>query len=236
MWRALLLEGISIGREQTARLMRLAGVRGKSKGRTVCTTQAAKTPETRPDLVERDFTGVGPNQLWVADITYVETRVGFVYTAFVTDVFSRAIVGWAVSETMKTEQLPLVALNQATRAAQGGLQDLIHHADHGSQYVSTVYGTTLAEAGIASSTGSVGDSYDNALAESVNSSYKNELITNAAPWADAFDVEAATFQWVHWWNNKRLHQGLGYQTPAQVQAEYWQTKTRTETIQNKANA
>ncbi len=137
MWHALRREGIDIGREQTARLMRLAGISGKGKGRSPITTRRANVPDLRPDLVEREFKAQGPNKLWVADITYVRTRKGFVYTAFVTDVYSRRIVGWALSDSMRTEALPLQALNQAIVCAEE-TTGLIHHSDHGSQYVSVV--------------------------------------------------------------------------------------------------
>ncbi|PCC81717.1 hypothetical protein COM45_12440 [Corynebacterium accolens] len=162
MWHALRRDGIDIGREQTARLMRLAGVSGKGKGRSPITTRKPNVPDLRPDLVNREFRAPGPHRLWVADITYVRTRKGFVYTAFVTDVFSRRIVGWALSDSMRTEALPLQALNQAIVCAKE-TTGLIHHSDHGSQYVSIVYNERLAEHGIAASTGTVGDSYDKDL-------------------------------------------------------------------------
>ncbi|SPJ40216.1 Integrase core domain protein [Corynebacterium diphtheriae subsp. lausannense] len=167
MWHALRREGIGVGREQTAWLMRLAGVSGKGKGGAPITTRKSKSQDLHPDLVNREFTASGPNRLWVADITYVRTRKGFVYTAFVTDVYSRQIVGWALSDSMRTEALPLQALNQAIECAEE-TTGLIHHLDHGSQYVSVVYNERLAQHGIAASTGTVGDCYDNGLAENVN--------------------------------------------------------------------
>jgi len=167
MWHALRRDGIDIGREHATRLMRLAGVSGKGKGGSPITTRKPNVPDLRPDLVEREFKAQGPNKLWVADITYVRTRKGFVYTAFVTDVYSRRIVGWALSDSMRTEALPLQALNQAIVCAEE-TTGLIHHSDHGSQYVSVVYNQRLSQHGIAASTGTVGDSYDNALAENVN--------------------------------------------------------------------
>ncbi|MDK8481477.1 IS3 family transposase, partial [Corynebacterium marquesiae] len=214
MWHALHRDGIDIGREQTARLMRLAGVSGKGKGRSPMTTRTPQRPDLRPDLVEREFKAEGPNKLWVADITYVRTKKGFVYAAFVTDVYSRRIVGWALSDSMRTEALPLQALNQAIASAEE-TTGLIHHSDHGSQYVSVVYNERLAQHGIAASTGTVGDSYDNALAENVNGSYKNELI-HTRRWDEVVEVEIATFEWVSWWNETRLHQSLGYRTPVEV--------------------
>ena len=234
MWHALRREGIDIGREQTARLMRLAGVSGKGKGKSPITTRKPKGPDLRPDLVNRKFNAPAPARLWVADITYVRTRKGFVYTAFVTDVFSRRIVGWALSDSMRTEALPLQALNQAIVSAKE-TTGLIHHSDHGSQYVSIVYNERLAEYGIAASTGTVGESYDNALAENVNGSYKNELIHRRS-WDSVVDVEIATFEWVNWWNEVRLHQSLGYRTPAEVESEFWETNPAQEIMEIKANA
>ncbi|MFR9850102.1 IS3 family transposase [Corynebacterium striatum] len=234
MWHALHRDGIDIGREQTARLMRLAGVSGKGKGRLPLTTRKPNVPDLRPDLVEREFKAQGPNKLWVADITYVRTKKGFVYAAFVTDVYSRRIVGWALSDSMRTEALPLQALNQAIVCAEE-TTGLIHHSDHGSQYVSVVYNERLAQHGIAASTGTVGDSYDNALAENVNGSYKNELI-HTRRWNDVVEVEIATFEWVSWWNETRLHQSLGYRTPVEVETEFWKQNPPQVKIEIKANA
>jgi transposase InsO family protein len=165
--------------------------------------------------------------LHVADITYVRLASGsFAYVAFVTDAYARRIVGWAVSASQHTRALPLVALDQsiAWTVRHGDAQGLVHHSDHGTQYISGLYGTRLKEADILASTGSVGDSYDNALAESVNGAYKNELITRVAPFQSVQELETATFQWVLWWNNQRLHQHLNYQTPAEIEARYHQTK------------
>lgn len=213
MWHAMRRAGWQIGRDQTARLMRIAGLCGVRRGRTPVTTRPANKPDMRPDLVNRCFKAKAPNQLWVADITYVRTRSGFVYTAFVTDVFSRMIVGWSTRSTMRTEALPLEALDQAITQAKGNLDRLVHHSDHGSHYVSIAYGDMLAKHGIASSTGSIGDSYDNVLAEAVNGLYKTGLIYPRT-WAGLTEVEFATMEWVHWWNNTRLHQALGHRTQA----------------------
>ena len=234
MWHALHRDGIDIGREQTARLMRLAGVSGKGKGGSPITTRKAHVPDLRPDLVEREFKAQSPNKLWVADITYVRTKKGFVYAAFVTDVYSRRIVGWALSDSMRTEALPLQALNQAIACAEE-TTGLIHHSDHGSQYVSVVYNERLAQHGIAASTGTVGDSYDNSLAENVNGSYKNELI-HTRRWNDVVEVEIATFEWVSWWNETRLHQSLGYRTPVEVESDFWKQNPPQVIMKIKANA
>lgn len=234
MWHALRRGGIDIGREQTGRLMRLAGLSGRSKGGAPMTTRRPKGPDLRPDLVNREFRAPGPGNLWVADITYVRTRKGFVYTAFVTDVYSRRIVGWALSDSLRTEALPLQALNQAIMCAKE-TTGLVHHSNHGSQYVSIIYNERLAEHGITASTGTVGDSYDNALAENVNGSYKNELI-HSRKWSDVVEVEIATFEWVNRWNESRLHQSLGYRTPTEVESEFWNRHPVRETMEVKANA
>lgn len=212
-----------VGRDQVARLMRAAGLRGSNRGRSPVTTRPAKTADVRPDLVNRCFKAAGPNRLWVADITYVRTVSGFVYTAFVTDVYSRKIVGWATKRRLTTEALPLEALDQAITTARGSLGELVHHSDHGSQYVSIAYHERLVREGIGASTGSVGDSYDNALAESVNGLYKSELI-NLRKWQGVEDVEWETLCWVHWWNSKRLHSSLGYSTPQEVEDRYWEAQ------------
>ena len=187
--------------------MRLAGVAGKSKRRLPLTTRKPNVPDLRPELVGREFKAQGPNKLWVADITYVRTKTGFVYAAFVTDVYSRRIVGWTLSDSMRTEVLSLQALNQAIVCAEE-TTGLIHYSDHGSQYVSVVYNEWLSQHGIAASTGTVGDSYDNALAENVNGSYKNELI-HTRRWNDVVDVEIAIFEWMSWWNEARHPPQLG---------------------------
>lgn len=225
MWHAIRRAGWHIGRDQTARLMKLAGVHGVRRGRRPITTRPANILDSRPDLVGRQFHADRPNRLWVADITYVRTRAGFVYTAFVTDVFSRKIVGWSTQATLTTEILPMEALDQAISQAQGSVKNLIHHSDHGSQYVSIAYGQMLAQHGIRSSTGSIGDSYDNALAETVNGLYKTELIYSR-PWASLADVELATLGWVHWWNNHRLHESLGHRTPNEVITAYNKTSAK----------
>lgn len=185
----------------------------------------SKVPDTRPDLVNRQFSAGRPNRLWVADITHVRTLSGFVYTAFVTDVYSRKIVGWATRSSMKTELLPLQALEQAIALAKDNLAGLVHHCDHGSQYTSITYTDKLTDYGIKPSTGTVGDSYDNALAETVNGLYKSELIYSQT-WETLSEVEFATMNWVYWWNNIRLHESLDYSTPEEVITRYNQTHAK----------
>ena len=225
MWHAMNREGFHIGRDKTARLMKLAGVSGRRRGRIPITTIKAKTPDHRPDLVERNFRATAPGRLWVADITYVRTLSGFAYTAFVTDVYSRKIVGVATRSTMRTDALPMEALEHAlTTAGRIHGDQLVHHSDRGSQYVSLKYSAALAEAGIQPSVGTVGDSYDNALAETVNGLYKAELIHAHGPWTSVGEVELATLRWVHWWNTKRLHEALDYATPQEIETEYYLTE------------
>ena len=223
MWHAARRAGWDIGRDQVARLMKIAGIVGVRQDRTPVTTRGSQAVDLRPDLVNRQFTASRPNEVWVGDITYVRTLSGFVYTAFVTDVYSRKIVGWATRSSMKTEALPLEALGQVIQAAKETLVNLTHHCDHGSQYTSIAYNEKLADYGIKPSTGRVGDSYDNALAEAINGLYKAELIYSH-PWASLTEVEFATMNWVHWWNNERLHEALGYRTPADIIDMYNQTR------------
>lgn len=214
-------QGWEIGRDQTARLMRLAGVRGVRKSKKVFTTRPDKTQALPRDLVQRQFRADAPRRLWVADITYVATWAGFAYVAFVTDVYSRRIVGWNVASTLKAEVLPLQALDMAAWGADGPLDGLIHHADHGSNYMSMVYTDRVVELGATPSTGTVGDSYDNALAEAVNNLYKTELIRQRGPWKTVEQVELATLEWVWWWNHQRLHGELDMRTPIEIEEAYY---------------
>ncbi|WP_297589876.1 IS3 family transposase [uncultured Mobiluncus sp.] len=225
IWRAMRRTGWDIGQEQTGRLMRLAGICGACRGRRPVTTRPSKAPGARPNLVNRQFSADRPNRLWVADITYVRTLSGFVYIAFVTDVYSRKIVGWATRSSMKTEVLPLQALEQAIALARDNLAGLVHHCDHGSQYTSIAYNDKLTDYGIKPSTGTVGDTYDNDLAETVNGLYKTELIYSQT-WETLSEVEFATMNWVYWWNNTRLHESLNYSTPEEVITRYNQTHAK----------
>ncbi|MFR3717990.1 MAG: IS3 family transposase [Bifidobacterium longum] len=190
-----------IGRDQVMNVMRESGIRGVRRGRTPVATKPAKGTGGRPDLVERRFEAEAPNRLHVADITYVRMANGsFGYTAFVTDVFARRIVGWACATTMDTRELPLQALEQAISwaASHGGTDGLVHHSDHGAQYISLVYTTRVGEFGMLPSTGTVGDSYDNAMAESADGAYRTELVWRRKPFQDLRDLELATFRWVSW--------------------------------------
>lgn len=230
MHAAMTRAGWLVGRDQIARLMQLAGLRGVVRGRAaITTTPAAQAAGRFPDLVKRQFRTEAPNRLWVADITYVATWSGFAYVAFVTDACTRKIVGWNVSSRLTTESLPLQALEMASWSATHDLTGLIHHADHGSQYLSLRYSTQLADLGIRASTGTVGDSYDNALAETINGLFKTELIKPRKPWRTVEEVELATLEWVWWFNTQRLHSELGYRTPTEVETAHYAQSDRTRT-------
>jgi len=220
VWQQLRREGLVVARCTVARLMRQMGLKGVVRGQVVKTTirdQAAACPD---DLVNRQFQAERPNALWVSDFTYVSTWQGFVYVAFVIDVFARCIVGWKVSSSMRTEFV-LDALEQALAARRLARQgEFIHHSDRGSQYVSIRYTERLGEAGIAPSVGSVGDSYDNALAETINGLYKAEVIHRQS-WKSREAVELATLTWVDWFNHRRLLEPIGHVPPAEAEAAYY---------------
>ncbi len=224
VWRQLRRERVSVAHCTVERLMRVMGLRGTVRGRafkvTTIPDEAARRP---PDLVERKFRASRPNQLWVADLTYVATWAGFVYVAFVVDVFSRRIVGWRVSSSLRSD-LALDALEQAlhARPLSGGL---VHHSDRGVQYLSIRYTERLAQAGIERSVGSVGDSYDNALAESIIGLYKTEVIRRKGPWRSIDAVEYATLSWVDWFNNRRLLEPIGYVPPSEFEERYYRNQT-----------
>lgn len=219
VWLQLKREGVAIGRCTVERLMKTMGLEGVVRGKSKRTTIPADTDPRPLDLVRRDFRADRPNQLWVADFTYVATWAGWVYVAFVIDVFSRMIVGWRVATSMSAS-LVLDALEQAlwARRISGGL---IHHSDRGSQYLSIAYSERLAEEGIEASVGSVGDAYDNALAETINGLYKTEVIHRLGPWKNRDAVEAATLDWVHWFNNRRILEPIGYIPPAEYEEMYY---------------
>ena len=221
VWRQLRREGFTIARCTVERLMRRRGLRGVIRGKVVRTTIGDAKAACPLDRVNRQFKAQRPNQLWVSDFTYVSTWQGWLYVAFVIDVFARRIVGWQVSNSMRTDFV-LDALEQALYARQPERDSsLIHHSDRGSQYVSIRYSERLAEAGIEPSVGSRGDSYDNALAETINGLYKAELIHRRAPWKTKEAVELATLEWVSWFNNQRLLAPIGYIPPAEAEANYY---------------
>lgn len=225
VWVQLNREQLPVARCTVERLMKQLGIRGVSRTAASTYTTISDAGQEKPqDKVNRQFTADAPNQLWVADITYVATWSGFVYVAFVIDVYSRYIVGWRVSQSLETS-LVLDALEQAIwlRKPEKGL---IHHSDHGSQYLSIRYTERLASANIEASVGSVGDSYDNALAESVNALYKTEVIRHKGPWKGIDAVEYATLNWVDWFNHRRLLRPIGDQPPAEFEKQYYEQKTR----------
>ncbi|WP_110301702.1 IS3 family transposase [Dyella sp. AtDHG13] len=221
VWKQLDREGMTVARCTVERLMRRLGLRGVVRGKVVRTTVSDGKAPCPLDRVNRQFRAERPNQLWVSDFTYVSTWQGWLYVAFVVDVFARRIVGWRVSTSMKTDFV-LDALEQALYARQPERDSaLIHHSDRGSQYVSIRYSERLAEAGIEPSVGSKGDSYDNALAETINGLYKAELIHRRAPWKSREAVELATLEWVAWFNHHRLLGSIGYIPPAEAEANYY---------------
>lgn len=220
VWRQLNREGTQVGRDRVARLMDELDLEGTVRGKRKRTTIPDELSPRPADLVERNFSAEAPNRLWVADLTYVSTWTGFVYVAFVTDVFSRSIVGWRVANSLHTE-LALDALEMALwRRQRQDLNGLIHHSDRGSQYLSIRYTDRLADAGAVRSVGSRGDSYDNALAESVNGLYKAEVIHRRS-WRSLEQVELATAEWVDWWNHRRLHSAINDLPPAEYEALYY---------------
>jgi transposase InsO family protein len=222
VWIQMNREGHEAARCTVERLMKRLGIQGAIRGKTFKTT-IPDDEATRPlDLVNRDFTATRPNQLWVADLTYVATWRGFVYVAFVIDVFSRMIVGWRVSSSLRTD-LALDALEQALHA-RPDTDQLVHHSDRGGQYLSIRYTERLAEAGIETSVGSVGDSYDNALAETVIGLYKTEVIRKKGPWRHLEAVEFETLDWVDWFNNRRLLEPIGDIPPAEYEEMYYQSQ------------
>ena len=221
VWRQLQREGIAVARCTVARLMRELGLRGVVRGRRVNTTAPVATLACPADRVNRVFQAPRPNALWLADLRYVATWSGFVYVAFVIDAYARHIVGWRVSNSLRTD-LALDELEQALYARVVDPDDaLVHHGDRGSQYLSIRYTERLAEAGIEQSVGSVGDSYDNALAESIIGLYKTEVIRTRGPWQGLEAVEFATLEWVDWFNNRRILEPIGDRPPAEAEAAYY---------------
>lgn len=235
VWHELRRRGVDAARCTVERLMRTAGLRGLLRDKSPRTTRPAAETGRPGDLVKRDFTAVRPNQMWVADLTYVRTSAGWVYAAFVLDVHSRMIVGWQVATSLYTD-LALDALKMAIwrRQAQGAdLGGLVHHSDRGVQYRAIRYTQRLAEAGAVASVGSVGDSYDNAMAEAFNSLYKAELVRNRGPWHGLDDLEIATVEYIDWYNNRRLHGELGHIPPAEHEALHAMTEPVTATLETR---
>ena len=233
VWHQLRREGITVARCTVERLMKAAGLRGVVRGATIRTTKPDAAVARPEDLVERQFNAQRPNQLWVVDFTYVATWAGFVYVAFCIDVFSRMITGWRAAKSMTTG-LVLDALEMGIwqrRRTGHNLQGLVHHSDAGSQYTSIRYTERLAEAGARPSIGSVGDSYDNALAESIIGLFKTELIRRRGPWRGLDAVELATLEWVDWYNNRRLFEVLGDIPPVEAEANHYRTTPSSENLQ-----
>ena len=224
VWRQLSREEIEVARCTVERLMRSLGLRGVVRGRKCRTTIPDDRAERPLDHVNRQFVATRPNELWVADFTYVATWSGFVYVAFVIDVFARRIIGWRVSRSMSAE-LVLDALEQAIWA-RSGINGVVHHSDRGSQYLSIRYSERLAEAGAQPSVGSVGDSYDNALAETIIGLFKAEVIHHRGPWRHLEAVEYATLEWVDWFNHRRLLEPIGDIPPAELEAAYYQSTSQ----------
>lgn len=222
LWRAARRAGLEVGRDQVVRLMKAAGIQGVRRGRRVRTTRPDAGAPRHPDLVDRRFSAPEPNRLWVADLTYVATWSGVAYACFITDAFSRMIVGWRVASHMRAEMV-LDALEMARWHRGTRLEGLISHSDAGGQFTSIRYGEHLAELGAVPSIGSVGDPWDNALAETVNGLYKTELIRgpDQGPWKTIEQVELATLGWVHWWNTERLHSYLSHRPPAEYEANHY---------------
>jgi putative transposase len=228
VWRQLHREGIVVARCTVERLMGELGLEGVRRGKARRTTTPDMTAPRPADLVERDFSATRPNQLWVADLTYVATWSGFVYVALVIDAFSRFLVGWQAARSLRTD-LALDALEMAIWARRGELEGLVHHSDRGSQYLAIRYTERLAEAGAVTSVGSRGDSYDNALAETIIGLYKTELIRRRGPWKGLDEVEYATLEWVDWFNHRRLLEPIGHVPPAEFEAAYHQREDPSST-------
>jgi putative transposase len=228
VWLQLNREGIACGRDRVERLMKYLVIAGARRGKKTKTTlRDAATSSSLPDLVKRSFVADRPNQLWVADLTYVSTYIGFVYVAFVIDVYSRRIVGWAIATHLRTE-LPLGALDMAVFLRDERLGELVHHSDRGSQYTSIRYTERLDEFGVTPSVGSRGDSYDNAMAETVIGLYKTELI-NGRSWVGRQQLEQETLAYIDWYNHRRLHGACKDTPPAEYEAAYYRNRDTSGT-------
>ncbi|WDF35291.1 IS3 family transposase (plasmid) [Arthrobacter agilis] len=227
LWKAARRAGLDLGRDQTGRLMRAAGLEGATRSKRIKTTRPDPTATRHPDLVRREFTATAPNRLWVTDLTFVPTWAGVAYVCFIIDAYSRMIVGWRCASHMRTEMV-LDAIEMARWSRGTHHEDLRCHSDAGSQFTSIRYGERLAEIGATPSIGTVGDSYDNALAETVNGYYKTELVRSPArpgPWKTVEDLELATLGWVHWHNTQRLHGYLGDVPPVEFEQAFYADQT-----------
>lgn len=232
LWKAARRAGIDVGRDQTARLMRSLGIEGVKRSRRVKTTRPDPAATRHPDLVRRDFTATAPNQLWVTDLTFVPTWAGVAYVCFIVDAYSRTIVGWRVATHMKTETV-LDAIEMARWSRGKKLPGLRCHSDAGSQFTSIRYGERLAEIGAVPSIGSVGDSFDNALAETVNGYYKAELVRgpdHPGPWKTVEELELATLGWVHWHNQDRFHGFIGDVPPAEFEETFYAEQRQAKAL------
>jgi len=220
VWQQMKANGLEVARCTVERLMKQYGLQGVWRGKGKITTHSRNDQKRADDLVNRNFNAHRPNQLWVADFTYIKTMSGWVYTAFIIDVFARTIVGWKVSKRMNTDMV-MAALNQAI-ADRNNPKDVIHHSDRGVQYLSIRYTSRMADSSIIASVGTTGDSYDNALAETVNGLYKSEVIKYLKQsWNGINDVELATLEWVDWFNRTRLHSTIGYVSPFEFEKRYY---------------
>jgi putative transposase len=226
LWRAARRAEMDVGRDQVARLMRQLDIRGVNRSKKVRTTRPDQAATRHPDLVDRQFNAESPNQLWVTDLTFVPTWSGVAYVCFIIDAYSRMIVGWRCASNMRTQTV-LDAIEMARHSRGTTLEGLVCHSDAGSQFTSLRYGERLAEIGAVPSIGSVGDSYDNALAETVNGLYKTELIRQQGPWKSVDDVELATLSWVTWFNTVRLHGTLGDIPPIEYEATHYVHEAET---------
>ena len=223
LWKTARRAGLDIGRDQTGRLMRAAGIEGATRSKRVKTTRPDPAASRHPDLVRREFTATAPNRLWVTDLTFVPTWAGVAYVCFIIDAFSRMIVGWRCASHLRTEMV-LDAIEMARWGRGAHHDDLRCHSDAGSQFTSIRYGERLAEIGATPSVGTVGDSYDNALAETVNGYYKTELVRGPArpgPWRKVEELELATLGWVHWHDTQRLHGYLGDVPPVEFEETFY---------------